>query len=134
MPVSCLLVGVGDFEEGFFGKGLADNLHAYRQPVGKAGWDGDSRHASNVYWQGADVTQVHLQWVIYLLPDFEWDGGGGGGYQGIKLFEHLIKLSSYQGTNLLRLEVVSIIVASGQGIGFSPCKPCTSGETVNGEP
>ncbi len=55
MPLGCLLIGVGDFEEGFLSKGLADNLHPYRQTVGKAGWNGNSRQAGNIYRQGADI-------------------------------------------------------------------------------
>ena len=56
MPVGRLLVGVGDFEDGFFGEGFADNLHTNRQPVGKASGDGDSRHSGDIYRQGADIT------------------------------------------------------------------------------
>ena len=55
MPLGCLLVGVGDFEDGFLAEGLADYLHAYRQSIGKAGGDGDSRQTGNVYRQGADI-------------------------------------------------------------------------------
>ena len=43
VPLRCLLVGVGDFEYGFFTEGLADNLQTYGQPIGKASRDGNSR-------------------------------------------------------------------------------------------
>ena len=79
MPFGCLLVGVGDFEEGFFAEGLADNLHAYGQPIGKASRDGDSGYTRNIYGQGADIAQVHLERVIRLFPNLEGDSGGGGG-------------------------------------------------------
>ena len=75
MPIGGLLVGVGDFEDGLLREGLADNLHPYRQPVGKASRDGDSRQSGNIYGQGADVAQIHLERVVYLLTDFEGDGG-----------------------------------------------------------
>ena len=75
MPVGCLLVGVGDFQEGFLGKGLADNLHPHRQPVGKAGRDRDARQPGDIYRQGTDVTEVHLEGVVHLLANLE--GGGG---------------------------------------------------------
>ena len=75
MPIRRLLVGVGYLEDGFFGERLADNLHAYGQSIGKAGGDGDSRQAGDVYGQGAHIAQVHLEWVVHLFPDFEGDGG-----------------------------------------------------------
>ena len=92
MPLGCLLVGVGDFEDGFLTKGLADNLHADGQPIGKASGDRNSWQAGNIYGEGADITQIHLERVVYLLANLEGDGGGGGGYQGIKLAKSLVKL------------------------------------------
>ncbi len=75
MPFSRLLVSIGDFEDGFLGKGLGDNLHTDGQPISKASRNGDCRQASNIYGQGADITQVHLERVIHLLTNLEGDGG-----------------------------------------------------------
>ena len=55
VPLGCLFVGVGDFEQGFLAEGLADNLHTDRQPIGKASRDRNRRQAGNVYRQGADI-------------------------------------------------------------------------------
>ena len=55
MPVGCLLVGVGDFEQRFLAEGLTDNLHAYGKSISKAGGDGDSWQAGDIYGQGADI-------------------------------------------------------------------------------
>ena len=113
MPISRLLIGVGDFKEGFFAEGLADNLHTYRQAIGKAGRYRNRRYAGDVYRQGTDITQIHLQRVIRLLPDFEWGGGGGGGYQGVIFLKGLVKLLPDDGAYLLGLDVIGIIVAGG---------------------
>ncbi len=67
MPLSCLLVGVGDFEEGFFAEGLADNLHAYWQSIGEAGRNRNSWHAGNVYRQEVAVAAVDLLGMKALL-------------------------------------------------------------------
>ena len=55
MPLSRLLVGVGDLEDGFLGEGLADNLQADGQAVSKAAGDGNGRHTGNIYRQGTDI-------------------------------------------------------------------------------
>ena len=75
MPGGCLFVGVGDFQDGLFAEGLADNLHADGQPVGEAGGDRYCRQAGDVHRYGADITEIHLERVIGLFPYLE--GGGG---------------------------------------------------------
>ncbi|GAI14711.1 unnamed protein product, partial [marine sediment metagenome] len=49
---------MGDFEDGFFGEGLADNLHPNREPIGEAGRYGNSRQSRNIYRQGALKTDL----------------------------------------------------------------------------
>ena len=113
MPFGGLLVGIGDFEDGLFAEGLADNLHADGQPIGKAGGDGNPGEAGNIYGQGANVTEIHLERVVHLLANLKGDGGGGGGYQGITLFKSLVKFPPYQGADFLGFEVIGIIVTGG---------------------
>ena len=75
MPLCCLLVGISDFEDCFLGEGLADNLKADGKSVAEAGRDGDGRQAGDVYWDGADIREVHLEGVVYLLANLKGDGG-----------------------------------------------------------
>jgi len=75
MPLGRLLIGVGDLQNRFLPEGLADNLHADGQAVGKASRNGNGGQAGDIYGQGTDVAEVHLERVVYLLPYFEGDGG-----------------------------------------------------------
>jgi len=38
------------------------------------------RDAGQTCRQGEHIAQVHLQRVVYLLPNLKGNGGGGGGY------------------------------------------------------
>ena len=91
MPLGCLLVGVGNFEDGFLSKGLGDNLQTDGQPISKAGWNGNGWQPGNIYGQGADIAQIHLERVIHLFANLEGDSRGGWGYQGIKFLKGLVK-------------------------------------------
>ena len=49
MPLGRLLIGMGNLEDSLLGEWFPDNLHTYRQVVGKTGWYRDGRQAGNVY-------------------------------------------------------------------------------------
>ena len=115
MPVRSLLVGVGQVEQGRLRKVRPDELQPHRQPVGKAAGDGHRRQAGNVGRQGVDVHQVHLQRVVHPFPDGEGGYRGHRRRQGVNPLKNAGKILPDEGTGLLRLPIVSVIVAGRKG-------------------
>src|SRR3990170_282387 len=112
MPVCRLLIGVRHFEDGGLIERLADELESDRQPgLGEPAGDGDAREARQVDRDREDVREVHLERVLGLLPELERRRRLGGGGDHLTPFEGLLEVPPDQRPNLLRLEIVGVVVA-----------------------
>ena len=117
MPLRGLFIGICYSQYSLLRQGFGHYLHAYGKAVHKSCRKGYGRDASYVDGNGADIVQVHLERVFYLGTQLERHRGRGGRDQDIVLLEGLMKLSAYEGTHLLGLEVVGVVVARRQGVG-----------------
>ena len=75
------------------------------------------RHARQVGRQGKHILQVHGQRVIAMLADAK--GGAGSHRRGdhVHLLEGALEIGLDQGAHLLRLAVIGIVIAGGEGVG-----------------
>src|SRR3954466_3489774 len=124
MPVGPLLVAMGDAEELRFGKVIARELQADRQagivePTGH----GKRRQSRQRRRDGEDVIEVHLHRIIAFRADGERGGGGGGPEDDIALRERLHEISRDQAADLLRLEVIGVVVALRKNVGADKDAP-----------
>ena len=96
----------------------AHYLHSNRQAVRvETDREGQPRYARQVGRQGKHVFQVHGQWVVAVLAQAEGGRGGDRGSNHVDGLESPVsKSASDQRAHLLRLPVISIVIAGGQGI------------------
>jgi hypothetical protein len=95
----------------------AHQLHADRQTLLiKTNREGDTRHAGQIRRQGEDILQVHGKRIIGMLSQPEGSGGGNRGGDDIHAGIGFFKISLDQGTYLLGLPVIGVVVTRRQGI------------------
>ena len=110
--------GAGDAEGRAFAEMAGENLHAH----GKAGFGcaaryGDAADAGEAGGDGVDVGKVHGQRIVALLADFEGRGRRGGRYDGVDFGKGAQEFLGEDAADLLRLEVVGVVVAGGERVG-----------------
>src|SRR5436190_7821409 len=124
MPVGRLLVAMGDAEELRFGKVIAGELQADRQAgVVEPTGHGKRRQSGERRRDGEDVIEVHLHRIIAFRADGERGGGGGGPEDDIALRERLHEIARDQAADLLRLEVIGVVVAVRKNVGADEDAP-----------
>src|SRR5208337_2499043 len=97
---------------------LTDDLEPDGEPArAEATGEGDGRHAGEVHGDGEDVREVHLERILYLLPETEGRGRGSGGTDHVASFKGLFKIGLNEGPYLGGLPVVGVVVAGGKDIG-----------------
>ena len=108
---------MGRVQQAPLGEVRADDLQAHRQPGREAGRDADAGQRGQVHRDGAQVGQVHGQRVGRALPDLEGHGGRGGRDQEVEAAERLLEVLDDERAGPLRLGVVGVVVAGGEGVG-----------------
>ena len=85
--------------------------------MGKPAREAQTADSCQVRGDGEDVSKVHLEGVVGLLPESECRLGRCRGDDGVHLGKGLVEVPPDQRTNLLRPEVVGVIVAAAQNVG-----------------
>src|SRR5215210_2313892 len=111
------LDGAGGPEEHGLGEVVAHELDAHGEPFAQPARDTYGRDTGEVHGDGAEVLIVHGEWVIDLLADPERHRRRGWGYEHIVAREGFPEILYYLCPHLLGLSVVSVVVATGQGVG-----------------
>src|SRR5690606_8251322 len=111
MPVGGLLVLMGHVQQARFAEIGTEQLHAYRQIIGKARRQGDPRYPGEVGGNGVDIGQIQADRIIDLLADAERRNRRSRAENDIHLLEGGEEIVLDQAADLLCLQVVGIVVA-----------------------
>src|SRR2546427_7186704 len=104
------LVCGSDPEEGALLVGVRDDLQPDRQALGEAAGDRDPGKPGDVHRQREDVVEVHRERVVHFRADLERDRRRGRRHQRVHLLEDAVVLTLDQRPDLLRLDVVGVVV------------------------
>src|SRR5690606_37472829 len=100
-----------------FAEVAAQQLHADRQATGEAGGQGDTGNACQIGGGGVDVGQVQVHRIIDIFAHRKGWRRGGGTDDHVHSVEFRHEIILDHPTDLLRLQVVGIVIAGGQGVG-----------------
>ena len=92
-------------------------MQADRQAVGQPAGHRDAADIAEVRGDGDDVVQVHGDWILGLRPERERHRRRRRPQQRIDLFEGPLEVVDDQGADLLRLQVIGVVVAGAQRVG-----------------
>ena len=133
------LVAAGEAEQGGLRPGRSDELESDRQPVGQAARDRHTRQPGHVDGQRAGIRQVHRDRVGQSVTEAEGDRRRGRRDQRIEaLRPQRVEVGLDQRPDLLRLQVVGVVVARRQGVrpehdptlDLRPEAPAAGGQVV----
>src|SRR6185437_8086321 len=117
VPISRLFEGVGSAHNG----GISQRCSHKLQPDWHIAFSESARHRDA--WQtgevdrdSGNVRQIHCQRVLCFFANTERNGRCNWRQQYIELLEFLIEFIFNQAPDLLRLLVVSIVIAGTQGV------------------
>src|SRR5258708_144931 len=118
MPVGHLLILMRDVEQLRFAEIVALDLQTDRQtaPIEAAG-NRDGGRAGQVAGDGEDVVQIHLYRVVGLGADLERGRGRRRAYGDGAFSVRALAVVGDQPADLLRLQVVRVVVAVRKNIG-----------------
>src|SRR6266702_7964275 len=100
-------------------EGPADELQAHRHPLRRvqAAGQRDPGQRRQVAGHGEDVGEVHGERVGHLLAEPERDRGRHRSRDDVAVLEGALEVPPEQGADLLRPQVISVVVAGGERIG-----------------
>src|SRR2546427_12218909 len=114
-----------DLQNGFLTKRPTEQLQADRKFWGcgfraasgsETAGDADPADASDIRSDGENIGQIHLQRVVRFFTDFERRCGCGGRDDGVHVLERLQKVLANEGADLLRAQVIGVVIAAAQNI------------------
>src|SRR5689334_11638996 len=117
VPVSVLLILMGNVQQATFLEIRGEQLHADRQAIDKTCRHGQARQTGEVGGDGVNVFQVRGDRVVVLGAELPGRVRRGWAEDDVDLIEGGHEVVLDQATDLLRLEVVGVVVTGRQCIG-----------------
>ena len=128
MPVGELLILMRAAEDGLLREMRPDEMQANGQVINEAARNRDARQAGKIRADRIDVVEVHRNRVVGLVTQFECGRWHRWPRDNIDIFKCFFEIITDQLSDLLCLEVVSIVVAGRKDIRTghdSPLDLCT---------
>ena len=117
MPVANLLILVGDVQQARLFEVIADEVQPHGQVVGESDRYRGRGQARQVDAGGVDVAQIHGDGVAGFLSELEGHRRSRRSREHVAILESTLKVFADAPAKLLRLEIVSVVVARGEHIG-----------------
>src|SRR5476649_1372116 len=108
---------MGNVQQATFMEIRGEQLHADRQTVDKTSWHGQARQAREVGGDGVDIFQVLGDRIVFVGTNLPGRVRRGWAEDDVDLSEGGHEIVLHQATDLLRLQVVGVVVTSRQRVG-----------------
>ena len=127
MPFCALFVCVSDLEQGRFIQFLTKNLKSNRKLFSfffqETARHADPTDAGDVCGQGENVCKVHAKRITCTLTEFERRRRRGRANDGVNFLKGSGEILSDQGSNLLRTEIISVLITRTQDVSAKDNAP-----------
>src|SRR5690554_1373112 len=128
VPVGDLLVAMRHIEQAGFVEMIADELQAHRHGVrAETAGQRHAWHAGEVDGDGVEVGQIPLHRVVGLRAEFPGGGRANRAGDHVAGLEGVGEVAGDEATQLLRLQVIGVVVAVREYVGADQDAPLDLG-------